>query len=157
MSVEQTLQFVPTFVLTFFRMTGMMLTTPLFGSSRIPRRIKVMLALVLTAGFVPTVAAPKLPDSTWQLSIGIAGEMIFGLAIGTALSFVFLAALWAGDMIGQQMGIGLGHVFDPQFGQAGSLISELYFFLATVIFLSLGGHHAFLRGVHQSFASLPLL
>lgn len=159
MSFEQSLQFVPAFVLTFFRLAGMMLTTPFLGSSRIPARIKLFFALVLAAGFVPSIATKPLalPQTTWELALGIAGEMVFGLAIGTALSFVFVAVLWAGDIIGQQMGIGLGHVFDPQWGQSGSIISELYFYLATIVFLMLEGHRAFLRGVHASFQSLPLL
>jgi len=157
MSLQQALQFVPTFVLAFFRVAGMMLTVPLFGSARIPRRLKVMFALVLTASLVPTLKPVTLPATTWQLSAGIAGELLFGLAIGTALSFTFVAVNWAGEIIGQQMGLGIGQVFDPQFGGSGSVIGDLYFFLTLVIFLLVQGHHAFLRGVHASFTTLPLL
>ena len=39
MSVFEALVFVPTFVLAFFRIAGMMLFAPLFGSARIPRRV----------------------------------------------------------------------------------------------------------------------
>lgn len=158
MQLDQALQLVPKFVLVFFRLAGMMTAAPLFGSARVPRRIKLMIALVLAVGMMPSVAAPvTLPDTTWKLAAGIAAELVFGLAIGTALSFVFVAVSWAGDIIGQQMGLGLGAALDPQFGGQSSVVGDLYFFLTLVIFLLAQGHHAFLRGVALTFESLPLL
>ena len=146
-----------TFVLVFFRLAGMMLFAPLFGSSRIPKRVRALLLLMLALGVTPAVKPATLPPSTWEVAVGIGGEMAFGLAMGMALSLVFVAAQWAGEMIGQQMGLNLSEVFDPQFGASGSVLGELYFMLTLVVFLLIDGHHAMLRGVHESFASLPLL
>lgn len=158
MSVNDALQFVPVFVLVFFRLAGLMLFAPLLGSSRIPRRVKAMLALVLAMCMCPLVKVPAtLPDTSWELLLGIGGEMAFGIAIGMILSFVFTAVQWGGELIGQQMGLNLSEVFDPQFGAAGSLIGELYFMLTMVIFLSIGGHLEMIRGVRASFDALPLL
>lgn len=158
MSIDQILNFAPAFVLVFFRLAGMMLFAPLFGSTRIPQRVRILLALMLTLGMVGNVPPPaELPHTTWQLAVGIGGEMIFGLAMGMVLSFVFIAMQWAGEIIGQQMGLNMSEVFDPTFGQQGSLIGDMYFMLTLVIFLAIRGHHAMLRGVHASFESLPLL
>jgi flagellar biosynthetic protein FliR len=151
------LQLVPTFVLVFFRLAGMMLFAPLFGSTRIPRRVRALLVLVLALGVTPGVARAVLPNSAWGLAMAIGGEMAFGLAMGMALSLVFIAAQWAGELIGQQMGINLGGVLDPQFGGSGSVLGEMYFMLTLVVFLLVDGHHAMLRGVFDSFAALPLL
>src|SRR5688572_1576074 len=141
------LQLVPTYVLVFFRLAGMTLFAPLFGSARIPRRVKVLLVAVLALGITGGVAPAQFPLSTWDLAVAIGGEMGFGLAMGMVLSLVFVAAQWAGEMIGQQMGLNLGEVFDPQFGSSGSVLGDLYFMLTLVIFLSVGGHRAMLRGV----------
>jgi flagellar biosynthetic protein FliR len=158
MSLEWLLQSVPVFVLVFFRLAGLMLAAPFFGGARIPRRVKLMFALVLAAGLLPGIAAPAaLPATTWQLAVGIAGELLFGMAIGTALSFVFVAVHWAGEIIGQQMGLGLGQLFDPQLGQTGAPVADLYYLFTLVTFLLMQGHHAFLRGVRATFDSLPLL
>jgi flagellar biosynthetic protein FliR len=158
MSALELIALVPTFVLAFFRIAGMMLFAPLFGSSRIPRRVKLMLALVLAMSVTPGIDGPTdFPPSTWGLTAGIAGEMLFGFAMGMIQSFVFIAAQWAGEMIGQQMGFNLSEVFDPQFGAQGSLVGDMYFMLTLVVFLSVGGHHAMLHGVRDSFVHLPLL
>jgi flagellar biosynthetic protein FliR len=157
MSLEQSLQFVPTFVLAFFRIAGVMVSAPLFGSARVPRRLKVLFALVMAAAVAPTLRPLNLPESAWRLAAGIGGELLFGIAIGTALSFTFVAVNWAGEIIGQQMGLGIGQVFDPHFGGSGSVMGDLYFFLTLVIFLIAQGHLAFLKGVRESFDALPLL
>ena len=158
MSALELIALVPTFVLAFFRIAGMMLFAPLFGSSRIPRRVKLMLALVLAMSVTPGIDGPAdFPPTTWGLTAGIAGEMLFGLAMGMIQSFVFIAAQWAGEMIGQQMGFNLSEVIDPQFGAQGSLVGDMYFMLTLVVFLAIGGHRAMLHGVHDSFTHLPLL
>jgi flagellar biosynthetic protein FliR len=158
MSIENVFQSGPTFALVFFRVAGMMLFAPLFGSSRIPRRMKVMLALILAMGMMPLVPAPVvMPATSWELAVAIGGEMMFGLAMGMILSFIFIAAQWAGEMIGQQMGLNLSEVFDPQFGAQGSLVGDFYYMLTLVIFLACRGHHELVRGVAASFEALPLL
>lgn len=158
MSIADLLQTVPTFALVLFRVAGMMMFAPLFGSARIPRRVKALLVIILAVGLMPAVSRPPvMPATTWELALGIAGELIFGLALGMVLSFTFIAAQWAGEMIGQQMGLNLSEVFDPQFGAAGSIVGEFYFMLTLVIFLVVGGHHAMIQGVRASFDALPLL
>jgi flagellar biosynthetic protein FliR len=152
-------EFAQVFVLVVFRLGGMMLFAPFFGSAKIPKPVKVLITLVLAAGMCPGVKAPAGLDSLtiWQLTVGIAGEIIFGFAMGMVLSLVFIAAQWAGELIGQQMGFNMSEVFDPQFGQAGSLVGDMYFMLTLVIFLMLRGHYAILHSVRASFDALPLL
>lgn len=158
MSLSDALNFVPVFVLVFFRTAGLMLAAPLFGSAKIPRRVKLMLALVMAAGLVNRVkVAPHLPGTTLELAGGIAGELIFGLLMGLGLSLAFIAVTWAGEMMGQQMGMNLAETFDPQFGSGGSLVGDLYFMLTLIVFLLIRGHHAMVQGLAASFDSLPLL
>ena len=158
MEALELFQFVPTFVLVFFRIAGMMLFAPLFGSTRIPKRVKVLFVSVLTMGVAAGITTPvQLPETTWELAAAIGGEMAFGLAMGMVLSLVFVAAQWAGELIGQQMGLNLSEVFDPQFGGSGSVLGEMYFMLTLAVFLMLDGHHEMLRGVRDSFDALPLL
>src|SRR4051812_21606981 len=158
MSVEDLFQFVPVFVLVFFRTAGLMLSAPLFGSAKIPKRVKVMLALVLAAGLVNRVSAvPPMPGTLLELAAGLIGELIFGFLMGLGVSLAFIAITWAGEIIGQQMGMTLAETFDPQFGHGGSLVGDMYFMLTLVIFLLIRGHHAMIQGLAASFDALPLL
>ncbi len=154
-------RWLPTFILIFFRVAGLMLAAPLFGSARIPRRFKVLMALVIAMAMArggATGAHPShLPDSLWQLTAGIAAEIIFGLVMGLSMSMAFYAVGWAGQIIGQQMGFNLAEALDPQIGSQASLVSDAYFMFLQVVFLVLGGHLAMLRGLHASLASLPLM
>ncbi len=151
-------QLVLVYVLVVFRVAGMMLFMPLFGSGNIPRQVKALLCLVLAAALVPVVPMPEqVPESTLQLALGIGGEMMFGLSLGMVVSLVFITAQWAGEIIGQQMGLNMSEIFDPQFGAHGSVVSGMFFMLTTVIFLAMFGHHAVLRGLSDSFTALPLL
>jgi flagellar biosynthetic protein FliR len=158
MSFGEALNFVPLFVLVFFRTAGLMLAAPLFGSAKIPRRVKVMLALVMSVGLVNNVTVPpRMPSNELQLAMGIGGELIFGLIMGLGLSLTFIAISWAGEIMGQQMGFNLAETFDPAMGSGGSLVGDLYFMLTLVIFMFVGGHRAMVLGLAASFRTLPVL
>jgi flagellar biosynthetic protein FliR len=158
MSLDGVLKFVPVFVLVLFRITGFMLFAPLFGSTRIPRQVRVLFAIILAAGLTTTVTPPMhLPQTSWGVALAFGGELCFGLAMGMVLSFVFIAAQWAGEIIGQQMGFNLAETFDPSFSQGSTLVGDLYYMLTLVVFLAIHGHRLMIRGLRDSFDSLPLL
>ena len=155
--LDDLFQRVPVFVLVVFRLAGVMLVAPVFSSPRTPRRLKALLVLVTAFGVCGGVKAVPLPETTWGLTLGIAGELAFGLAIGMLINLAFVAAQWAGQMIGIEMGLNMSEVFDPSMGSGGSLIGDVYYFLALAVFLTIDGHHELLKGVKASFDHLPLL
>ena len=156
--LQAAFNFVPIYVLVLFRIAGMMIWAPLLGSTQIPKRIKAMIACVLAASIAPTLSVTvAIPQSPWTLAVAIGGEIVFGAAIGLILSLVFVAGQWAGEIIGQQMGLNLGQTLNPQYGGGGSVVGDLYFFLTLLVFLSIGGHIALVKGVFESFTALPLL
>jgi flagellar biosynthetic protein FliR len=158
MSLDSALSFVPVFVLVLFRVAGFMIFAPLFGSARIPKRVRTLIAVILAMGMTSSVKQPPhLPADYLSLAMAIGGEICFGLAMGTILSFVFISAQWAGEIIGQQLGFNIAETFDPQFGSSSSMIGDLYYMMTLVIFLLIGGHRQMIRGVRDSFDTLPLL
>jgi flagellar biosynthetic protein FliR len=158
MSFDGALQFVPLFVLVFFRTAGLMLAAPLLGSPKLFKRLRVLFALVLAAGLVNRVKVmPQLPDTVLQLAFGLGGELVFGLIMGLGLSLAFIAVTWAGEMMGQQMGMNIAETFDPQFGRGGSLVGDMYSMLTLITFMLIRGHHAMIEGLAASFDTLPLL
>lgn len=150
----------PAFALVLARVAGLFIMAPLLGSSRIPRRVRVMLVLMIALGMAGAVPQPPaMPADLATLTVALGGEIVFGIAMGMVVAMVFVAAQWAGEMIGQQMGFSLAQAFDPQFGGAGSLVGDLYYMLCIAIFVSpaVEGPAALLWGVHASFSALPLM
>jgi len=156
--LQVALNLVGIYVLVLFRIAGMMIWAPLLGSTQIPKRVKAMMACVLAAAIAPSVTLhAAIPDTSWGLAVAIGGEIAFGAAMGLILSLVFVAAQWAGELIGMQMGLNLGQTLNPQFGGGNSVVGDVYFFLSLLVFLSIGGHLAMIKGVFDSFNALPLL
>jgi len=149
----------PAFVLVVFRVAGLMLFAPLFGSGRVPRRIKGLLALTMAVGMAGGIdlRSVAVPDTAWALCLGLAGELLFGVALGMIVSLVFIAAQWAGEMVGQQIGFNMAEVLDPQFGSQGSLVGDVYFTFTMTVFLLIGGHLRLVEAVHDSLVHLPPL
>ncbi len=149
---------VPVFVLVLCRVSGMMLFAPLFGSARIPKRVRGLIGVLIALGMMTGLPRPAhLPATLGQAVVGIGGEFAFGLAVGMVLSFVFIAVQWAGELIGQQIGFNIAETFDPQFGAASSVVGDMYYMLTLVIFLNVGGHRQIVAGLRDSFDTMPLL
>jgi flagellar biosynthesis protein FliR len=148
----------PAFVLVLFRIGGLMFTAPIFGSQSIPARIKAFSSLALTAMIFPLVA-PTMPGTLTlgAMVAGIAGELMIGLIMGFSLTLVFVGLQLGGLMIGQQAGISLAEVFDPVFESQSSIVGELMYFVALMIFLTVNGHQALLEALIDSFAAIPLM
>jgi flagellar biosynthetic protein FliR len=155
--IDDILQRVPVFVTVVFRMAGIMAMAPMFSSPRTPRRVKALIVIMLALGVSAGLPAVRLPDTTWALAIGIGGEIAFGVAMGMLVSFTFLAAQWAGEMIGMEMGLSMSEMFDPSMGGQGSIVGDMLYFMALAVFLSANGHQHLLVAARASFQHLPAL
>lgn len=59
--VFQFLPHLPVWVLVFFRLTGMFIIAPVFGSASIPGRIKILWAFVLSLCVYPVLVTQPRP------------------------------------------------------------------------------------------------
>lgn len=150
----------PAYVLVLARVAAIFIMSPMLGSSRVPRRVRALMVMLLALGVAGAVRPPlNMPGDFASFTLALGGEIVFGIAMGMMVSFVFVAAQWAGEIMGQQMGLSIAQAFDPQFGQSSSLVGDLQYMLTLVIFLSplVNGPAALIKGVHASFSALPLL
>jgi flagellar biosynthetic protein FliR len=139
------------------RVGAVMAVAPPFAAVAVPARVRALIAMALTVGLLPTVSTAAPPQPLAGLAIGIAGEVLIGLAMGMSLALVFTAAQWAGELITQQMGLNLSEMYDPRTGGAVGAMGHLYWLLAVVVFMGANGHHALLRGVAASFDAVPVM
>jgi len=150
--------FLPAFVLVLARISGLMLATPFFSGAAIPRRIKVTLAVAMTLAVFPMLISYVPPGLTLGSAVsGLIGELAIGLFVGIGITLIFMGIQIGANLVGQQSGMRLGNVFNPLSESSGSLLAQLYFFVAMMVFLSVGGHRAVVRALLESFVTVPLM
>jgi flagellar biosynthetic protein FliR len=116
-----------------------------------------VLVMGLAALAAPLVPRPtELPTNFGELAIAFGSELILGSVIGLALAVVLVGVQLGGYLIAQEAGLTYGQVVDPSSGEDLPPLSLLYMQLATVLFLVSDGHLAMVRGVLDSFHTLPL-
>jgi flagellar biosynthetic protein FliR len=156
-SLEPILPHLPAFMLVLFRLSGIFLFAPALGSTAIPVRVKVLLALVLAFCIYPVIP-PQAPLglSLMTLPAVIGSELLIGLIIGYGASLPLVALQMGGLLMGQQLGLGLARVYNPEFNEETEVIGQFLFLTALTIFLLLNGHHAMLSALIGSFQTVPL-
>jgi flagellar biosynthesis protein FliR len=152
-------RFLIVFGLIMARMIGAIVLNPFLGGAAVPSRIRVGLAVIITAVLFPSIspAASNFQIGDITFVALLAKEITVGLTIGLISQFIFYAVQMAGTMIDTQRGMNQATFFSPQLQGNVSLIGQLQFQAALVLFLSINGHLVFLRALHNSFRDIPLL
>jgi flagellar biosynthetic protein FliR len=145
----------PTFVFITARLTGMMLTAPLWSMtvwSRSGRMAAtVLLAIVLLPGSPRTVLSDRMLDFPFALAM----EMLVGIVIGVTASVIVQGVGLAGEVISIQMGLGLGATLAPLPELETNGVGQLKALLAIFIYTAVGGHLILLKGLADSLRTLP--
>lgn len=148
----------PVFALVLFRLGGFILSAPLFSSSVVPKRIRIALALAISAMMVPVLSSQVTTRITLsQAILGGAGELLIGLSIGLALTALLSCAQVAGLVVGQQAGIALGNVFDPTQNQTVTTVGQIYTIVLIFMFLLAGGHRAAMAALLDTYEVMPIM
>ncbi len=155
--LESILPHVPAAMMVLFRIGGIFIFGPVFGSNVVPMRVKALLALVLTICVYPIVP-PQVPMQLSLATLGIAvgSELLIGAIIGYGASLPLIGLQVAGMVMGQQIGLMAAQVFNPEFDDQTEVLGQFMFLTALMAFLILGGHREVLAALVHSFQSIPL-
>ena len=145
------------YIWPFVRIGAFLMVMPLIGGSFVPTKVRLLLAVVLTAVLAPII--PTMP-SLDVLSVAGMVTMIQEIAIGVAMGFlvqlVFDAIALGGQVIGMSMGLGFAVFLDRARGVNIPVLGQLFLMLGMLIFLSLNGHLALIRLLAESFHAWPV-
>lgn len=148
--------FLSALILVLMRVGAMLMATPVFRSTGMPARVRLSLALILSALAVaalpPGQAMPALDASLLTVAVS---EVALGIAMGLMIQLVFAALTIAGEGIAMGMGLGFSTMIDPQNGDPVPTLSQLFVLLATLLFIILDGHLHALGMLFSSFELLP--
>lgn len=145
--------------LLFCRIGACLMVIPGFGSSRIPMRIRLFIALAVSLALSPLLAPDiqaSLPDETLgTVARFIGAELLSGLFIGF-LGRIFLAALETLTTL-VSMAIGLSNMpgMPIEGGDALPPVANLFTLTATAMVFITDQHWEILRGLVSSYEVIP--
>ncbi len=145
------------FMIAMIRPGAAFLAAPVFGAQNTPAQVRIIISLA--------VGIPAIQQVPFDLPAGgiasfagvllVAGEVVAGLALGFAVQLGYSAAMMAGEVIGNSMGLGFAQMVDPQSGASSPALGQLLSILGTFLFLSMNGHLALASVVVDSYRALP--
>jgi type III secretion protein SpaR/YscT/HrcT len=146
------------FFLTMARLLPIIVIAPFFGSKNVPRVIRMMFGMALTAIFLPQNVMHI--TGTLPFSVTFVGLLLKELLIGITLAFLasipFYIASMAGTMIDHQRGASSLQITDPNMQTQTSSIGVLYNYVLIAIFFSLNGPFIFFDGIATSYQLIPV-
>jgi flagellar biosynthesis protein FliR len=132
-------------------------TVPFLNNAGVPRRVRLMLGLVIAAAIIPGL--PPLPVISPTSSQGLmllAQQLLIGLGMAFSMRIIYAGVDLAGTFIGLQMGLGFATFYDPQGTSQTAVLSNLLGLLATLLFLAMNGHLIYIATLARSFEALPI-
>ena len=148
---------VASFILPLFRVTAVLMTMPVFGTTLLPARVRLYFALAITVVIVPGL--PPMPEvHALDLSalLLIAEQVIIGALFGMSLQLFFQIFVIAGQIVAIQMGMAFASMVDPANGVNVAVIGQFLTMLVTLLFLAINGHLVVFEVLTESFTTLPV-
>ncbi len=148
------------FVLVLLRVSAMITVIPVISENTVPLRVKAGLSILISLIVFPLVSSQMPPTKNFhflELIFLMIGEVLIGVTIGFVSRLVFAAIQMAGDIIGFQMGFAVANVIDPMSAQMVSIITQLQYLIAMLIFLTVNAHHLFFQAIVQSYVLIAPL
>ena len=139
------------------RITGIFLVAPIFSTSALSIRLRVLMSVVFAQALVAWARPVALPASPVALAVALACELAVGATIGYAARLIFAGVQLGAFHIGQQMGFSLAEVYQGGGTAGGGILRRFLYLLTAVIFLAIGGHRDLILALRQTFQAVPIM
>lgn len=143
-----------TFLLVLGRCTGLIVASPVMGSTQVPRQVRVVLTLCLALALATPI---KVSAPAWGLDLTarLAGELLLGLAMGYMVTLMLAALQLGGELMDYTIGLGFLQIVDPLTNENTSVLAGVKFVLGALLFVVINGHLMVLRTLGESFQLIP--
>ncbi|MBK6980941.1 MAG: flagellar biosynthetic protein FliR [Betaproteobacteria bacterium] len=140
--------------LPFCRVAALFSSAPVLSHRAFPVRMRLAAALVISAAVAAGGGAPAPPQGSLMI-LAAAEQVAIGLAMGFTMQLVFAGANLAGELVGLQMGLGFGTLFDPAGGGQTPAVGAFFSITALLLFVGMDGHLVLIQAVAVSLRELP--
>lgn len=147
------------FMLVFTRLSGLFSSAPFFSTLNMPVITKTWFSALIAFILYPMVHASKsyiLPHNVAEFIILLAIEFFIGYLIGFVANLIIEAARMVGNILSIQMGLSISEALDPATGISSNVLSRIYIYFATLVFLGSGACNMLFAILYSSFESIPL-
>jgi flagellar biosynthetic protein FliR len=141
------------FLLVFARIGTMVMLLPGIGDLGVPTRVRLTVALVLTAILLPLHRSAFAIDlrSFGAVGLALGQELFIGAVLGLTARLAISALQIAGSIIAQQLGLGFVMAIDPTQGQQGAILGNFLTVLGVTLLFATDLHHLFIGALNDSY------
>ncbi len=156
MSID--VSFLPTvaaaFMLCFARIGTMVMLLPGLGELAVPSRVRLTVALVLTAVILPLHRSAYALDlrAFGPVLLMLGQELVVGAVLGLVARLTISALQVTGSVVAQQMGLGFVTAVDPTQGQQGVIVGNFLTLLGITMVFAADLHHLVIAALNDSYA-----
>lgn len=150
--MENLTSYIPTFLFILLRAGIVLGFLPFIGSTMVPGRFKIGLAVAVALLLTPVVHVAPPEGRVVQ---AVLGEVVFGMVLGSLARSVFYAVDMAGQMVSNAIGLSIATVFNPEIGNSAE-IARFYGIVAILVFLAQNTHHDLITAFVRSYDMVPV-
>src|SRR3954462_16239 len=145
--------FAAAFMLSFARIGTMVMLLPGLGEMTVSPRVRLTIALVLTAVIMP------LHRNDYQIDLRAFGpvlltlgeELLIGVVLGLLARLTIASLQIAGSVVAPQMGLGFVTAVDPTQGQQGMIVGNFLGVLGITLIFATDMHHLVIAALNDSY------
>jgi flagellar biosynthesis protein FliR len=152
------------FMLTFARVGAMVMLMPGVGELNVPSRVRLTIALALTAILLPAHQKAYVVDlkTFGPVLVLLFQELVVGAVLGLTARLAVSALQITGSVVAQQMGLGFVTAVDPTQNQQGLLVGNFLTLLGVALVFATDLHHLVIAAMNDSYTifqpgELPLM
>ena len=142
------------FLLCFSRIGTMIMLLPGLGEQSVPARVRLTVALVLTAVLLPLHRQDYTLDlrALGPIVIMLGQEVIVGAVLGLVARLTISSLQVAGAVVAQQMGLGFVTAVDPSQGQQGVIVGNFLSVLGITLVFATDLHYLVIAALNDSYS-----
>lgn len=144
-------------LLVIARVSSFFVATPFFSTRSVPNVVKIFIAIIVSLITHLTIPTEQVaPTQMIEFGLMIVREALIGVVVGYSVNIIFLGIQSAGDFIDLFAGLQMSSTYDPVTGTNGTFYSNIYNWIAILMFLNMEGHHYLITGIVNSFIYIPI-
>ncbi len=145
--------------LLFIRVSGLLISSPIFGRKNIPNIAKIGFCAVLTVVFMAALPEPAVYpvyNSLPAYVLTVIRELAFGVAMGFVLTAIFNLTMTAGAIMDYQIGYSMASIYDYQNNSQTPISGSLFNIMMLILFLMYDGHLKLIEIIFKTITAIPI-